>query len=89
MGLTHNFHGKRGALNFFAVCGGGLKNFNDKYFLHQAPPYKCLWTVPNLCLLPFSICLAEMQSLIAKKGLVQGWKKMLFPTKLVYFPTIC
>ena len=39
MGLTRNFHGKRGALIFFfAVWMGAPKNFRDKHFLHQPPP---------------------------------------------------
>ena len=39
MGLTHNFHGKKGGgdLNFFCGLKGAPKNFRDKYFLHQAP----------------------------------------------------
>ena len=36
MGLTRNFHGKKGGPEIF--CGlGAPKNFRDKYFLHQAP----------------------------------------------------
>ena len=49
MGLTRNFHGKKGFPEiFFAVWRGGQKNFRDKYILHQVPPYKCLWTVCNV-----------------------------------------
>ena len=48
MGLTCNFHGKKGGgPDFFAVWRGPRKIFAIKYFLHQAPPYKCLWTVPK------------------------------------------
>ena len=37
MGLTRNFHGKKGGpWNFFAVWRGAPKIFCDKY-LHQAP----------------------------------------------------
>ena len=43
MGLTCNFHVKKGGPEFFLRSErGALKNFRDKYFLHQAPPYKCL-----------------------------------------------
>ena len=44
--LTRNFHGKKGPW-FFCGLKGAPKNFRDIFFLHQAPPYKCLWTVPN------------------------------------------
>ena len=41
MGLTRNFHGKKGAwiffFFFFAVWRGAPKNFRDKYFLYRAP----------------------------------------------------
>ena len=38
MGLTRNFHGKKGALKFFLRSEGGTpKIFQNKYFLHQAP----------------------------------------------------
>ena len=53
MGLSHNFHGKKGALKFFEVWRGSLKIFWDIYlfifffFFCIRPPYKCLWTVPN------------------------------------------
>ena len=41
MGLTHNFHGKKGGPEFFLQSEGGPEKFS-RYFLHQAPPYKCL-----------------------------------------------
>ena len=48
MGLTHNFHGKKGGPEiFFAVWRGPQKICAINIFLHQASPYKCLWTVPN------------------------------------------
>ena len=37
MGLTRNLHGKKGAQKFFCGLKGGLKNFRDKYLLHQVP----------------------------------------------------
>ena len=47
MGLTHNFHGKKGALIFFfLVWREGLEKCS-RYFIYIRPPYKCLWTVPN------------------------------------------
>ena len=53
MGLTCNLHGKKGGPEIL-LRSGGAKNFRDKYFLHQAPPpYKCLWTVPNMKYNPF------------------------------------
>ena len=47
LGLTSNFHGKKGGPDFFFFFflrseGGAPKHFRDKYFLHQGPPYKCL-----------------------------------------------
>ena len=55
MGLTRNFHGKMGGPEIFLRSEGGApKNFRNKYFLHQAPPYKCLWTVPNAENFPYS-----------------------------------
>ena len=38
MGLTRNFHGKKGGPEIFCGLKGGPKNFRDKYFLHQVPP---------------------------------------------------
>ena len=38
---------KRGAPKNFEVQKGGPENFSLQiFFLHQAPPDKCLWTVP-------------------------------------------
>ena len=37
MGLTRNFHGKKGARKFFCGLKGGPEKFRDKFFLHQAP----------------------------------------------------
>ena len=38
MGLTHNFHGKKGGPEIFLRPEGGPEKFRDKYFLHQATP---------------------------------------------------
>ena len=46
MGLTSNFHGKKRGPEICLLSEGGAKHFRHEYFLHQVPPYKCLWTVP-------------------------------------------
>ena len=39
MGLIHNFHAKKGALSFFEVWKGALKNFHSNFFFfNQASP---------------------------------------------------
>ena len=68
MGLTRNFHGKKGGPWIFLSSEGGTPNF----FLHQAPPYKCLWTVPNIVWIRYSydnyryIMLKGVQHLLPK-----------------------
>ena len=49
IGLTRNFHGKKGggALIFLRSEGGPRKIFEINIFA-SGPPYKCLWTVPKL-----------------------------------------
>ena len=45
MGLTRNFHGKKGGGGpefYLRSEGGPRKIFAINIFLHQAPPYKCL-----------------------------------------------
>ena len=48
MGLTCNFHGKKGGPEFFCGLkgGGGWKIFAKKIFFALGPPCKYLWTVP-------------------------------------------
>ena len=45
LGLTHNFHGKKGP-EIFLRSERGPKKFRDFFFFASGPPYKCLWTVP-------------------------------------------
>ena len=46
MGLTHNFHGKKGSPKFFKVWRGARKICMIFFFFFASgPPYKCLWTV--------------------------------------------
>ena len=40
MGMTHNFHGTRGAENFSGLKGGGAKKF--VILFASSSPYKCL-----------------------------------------------
>ena len=50
MGLTHNFHGKKGWPEiFWGLKGGGpfFFFFFALFSLASGPPYKCLWTVPK------------------------------------------
>ena len=43
MGLTRNFHGKKGALIFFCgLKGVGSEKCSRYFFLHQPPSYKSL-----------------------------------------------
>ena len=47
MGLTHNFHGKKGPEILGGLKGGGQKQFCNFFFASASPPpYKCLWTIP-------------------------------------------
>ena len=37
IGLTRNFHGKKGVLKYFEVWRGALKKFCNQFFLHLLP----------------------------------------------------
>ena len=75
MGLTPNFHGKKGGLKFFLQSegGGGQNIFAINIFCIRFPPYKCLWTVHwmvikdtilHLCYISVKLHKMEMDSIL-------------------------